>query len=63
MLAISSSTDVLSIDGNAGDGLTATDQNAWIRGADQVIGANTYHIWTQATAQLLIDTDVTTNLI
>jgi len=61
VLAISSTTDVLRIDGNAGDQVTA--DAGWLIGADQVIiGLNTYHSYTQAAATLLVDSDIASNL-
>ncbi len=52
----------LRFDGNAGDRVTVLDTANWARGADQVVGSNTYHVWSGSGATLLIDTDVTTNL-
>ena len=57
MLAISSSTDTLRVDGNAGDSINAG--GGWTQGADQVIGADVYDSYTQGAATLLVDTDVT----
>lgn len=56
VLAISS-TDVLRVDGNAGDAVQRG--TGWVRGADQTIGTNTYRTYTQSTATLLVDTDIT----
>jgi hypothetical protein len=53
----------LRFDGNAGDRVTVIDTTAWTRAADQNVSGQAYHVWTQAGAQLLIDTDVTTNLV
>ncbi len=53
----------LRFDGNAGDRVTVLDAANWARAADQTIGSNTYHVWTGSGAQLLIDTDVATNLV
>jgi Ca2+-binding RTX toxin-like protein len=62
VLLISSTTDTLRVDGNLGDLLTATDAASWATGADVVIGANTYHTYTQGAAMLLVDTDIVSNL-
>lgn len=62
VLDISSSTNTLRVDGNAGDELTATDAGSWVKGGDVVIGLNTYLSYTQSTATLLVDTDITSNL-
>lgn len=58
VLAISSTTEILRIDGNSGD---VVNQGAgWSTGGDPVIiGSNTYHIYTQSLATLLVDTDIT----
>jgi hypothetical protein len=53
----------LRFDGNAGDRVTVVDTANWARGANQVIGANTYQVWTGSGATLLIDSDVSTNLV
>lgn len=57
----------LRFDGNAGDRVTVLDPANWTRGANQVIGANAYQAWTDSwggsDALLLIDADVTTNLV
>jgi Ca2+-binding RTX toxin-like protein len=53
----------LRFDGNAGDRVTVLDTANWARAADQVVGSNTYHVWSGSGATLLIDTDVTTNLV
>jgi hypothetical protein len=58
VLAISSTTDTLRIDGNGGD-IANSDDAGWVAGLDQIIGPNTYHSYTQSTATLLIDTDIT----
>ena len=47
---------VLRVDGNAGD--TVNKGTGWTQGADQVIGANTYHAFAQGGATLLVDTDI-----
>ena len=63
VLAFSSNSDTVRVDGNAGDTVTATDPaGSWTAGADEVIGVNTYHSYTQASATLLIDTDISSNL-
>ena len=53
----------LRFDGNTGDRVTVLDTVEWTRGADQVIGANSYRSWTGSGALMLIDTDVATNLV
>jgi len=61
---MSSSTDSMRIDGDAGD--IVRRGTGWTTGADQGIGANTYHTYTKngtgegtPLATLLVDTDVT----
>jgi len=63
VLAISSTTNTLRIDGNSGDRLTAADAASWTLGFDQAIGANAYHSYAQGAARLLIDIDIATNLV
>jgi hypothetical protein len=60
VLALSSTTDTLRVDGNAGDVVNAG--SGWTAGADLIIGPNTYQSYTQGTALLLIDTDITHNI-
>jgi Ca2+-binding RTX toxin-like protein len=60
VLAISSTTDVLQIDGNAGDHLNALDSASWTKPLDQPNAG--YHTFTQGAAMLLVDTAMTTNL-
>ena len=62
VLAISSTTDTLRVDGNAGDTLSATDFASWATGLDQVIDGVTYHTYTQAAGTLLVDVDILSNL-
>jgi Ca2+-binding RTX toxin-like protein len=59
VLAISSTTDTLRIDGNAGD--TVVLSSAWARGAVQDLGGHSYYAYTEgtATATLLIGVDIT----
>ena len=45
------------------DRVTVLDTVEWTRGADQVVGANSYRSWTGSGALMLIDTDVATNLV
>jgi serralysin len=59
VLAISSTTDLLRIDGNAG---VVNRGGGWTTGGDQVIGLNSYHTYTQGIATLLVDTDITVNV-
>lgn len=61
VLAISTTTDVLRIDGDAGDEVNAG--SGWSTGSDQVIDPNTYRTYTQGLATLLIDTDITASVI
>jgi Ca2+-binding RTX toxin-like protein len=63
VLAISSSTDALRIDGNVGDTVSIAASGGWVTGIDQVIGLNTYRTYTQGTATLLVDADSTTLLL
>jgi Ca2+-binding RTX toxin-like protein len=58
VLAISSTTNVLRIDGNAGDSVTGTDAGSWFHGTDVVIGGNTYESYTQGLGTLLVDSDI-----
>jgi len=60
VLAISSTSDNLRIDGNVGDTVSITASGGWVAGGDQVIGANTYRSYTQASATLLVDADMAT---
>ena len=60
VLALTSTAGTLRIEGNAGDQVIAADAESWTRVADQVNGNNTYRVYTQGPATLLIDTDVTT---
>jgi len=62
-LALSSTTAMLRVDGNAGDQLNASDAPSWIHGTDQVSGGNAYRVYTQGLATLLIDSDITTDFI
>ncbi len=48
----------LRIDGNAGDSLTMTT-SGWSRGADQVVGSQSYASYTHGGASLLVDVDIT----
>jgi len=60
VLAISSTSDVLRIDGNAGD--TVNRGGGWSVASDQIIGSNTYHTYAQGLAVLLVDSDITVNV-
>jgi hypothetical protein len=55
VLAISSTTDTLRIDGEGGDAVNST---GWVEGAT----ASGYTTYTQGSATLLIDTDITQNV-
>jgi Ca2+-binding RTX toxin-like protein len=56
VLAISSTTDTLRVDGNAGD-VVQTDLG-WLQLANVTIGAQVYAQYVNDTAKLLVDTDV-----
>jgi hypothetical protein len=56
VLDISSTTNLLRIDGNPGDGATIGD--GWLEGAAQDIGGQFYRTYNQNIATLLIDTDI-----
>jgi Ca2+-binding RTX toxin-like protein len=58
VLALSSTTDILRVDGNAGDTVSATGAGSWTQGANVVIGANTFESYTQGFATLLVDADM-----
>ncbi|MBI4208037.1 MAG: hypothetical protein HY527_23700 [Betaproteobacteria bacterium] len=60
VLALSSTTDTLRIDGNRGD--TVHIGGGWTLGSIQVIGTNAYDTYTQDTATLLIDTSISAYL-
>ncbi len=58
VLALSSTTDTLRVDGNAGDVVATTDQG-WLRLANNVtIGAQTYAQYIKGGALLQVDTDI-----
>jgi hypothetical protein len=57
VLDISSSTDTLRIFGNAGD--TVRRSSGWTSAGTQVFEGNTYLKYTQGTATLLVDNDMT----
>jgi Ca2+-binding RTX toxin-like protein len=56
VLDISTVTDTLRVDGNAGDKVHLAA--GWTQGANEVIGANTYLTFTQEAGTLLIDSDI-----
>ena len=56
LLDLSDSTNTLRVDGDTLD--TVTAGSGWTPGADQVLGLQTYHTYTQGAATLLVDTDV-----
>ena len=56
-VAISSTTDTLRVDGNAGDVVTTTDAG-WFRTLNVVNGAQTYAQYTNGAATFLVDTDI-----
>ena len=51
----------LRVDGNAGDSVTATDDDdgRWVRGDDQTIEGNTYNVFNNGNARLLVNTALT----
>ena len=57
---LSSTTDVIQIDGNVGDHLNALDSASWTKLLDQPIAG--YHTFTQGAAMLIVDMAMTTNL-
>lgn len=56
VLAISSTGDMLRIDGNSGDTLYAG--SGWTQIADALIGSDTYHRYSGGSALLLVDADI-----
>lgn len=65
MTAIDASTDkhLLYVDGNNGDTVNLADISGWTKGSDTTISSNTYSIYTNGNAQILIDTDITQPVI
>jgi Ca2+-binding RTX toxin-like protein len=61
VLAISSTTDVLRVDGNSGDVVNAG--SGWVSGGSQVIAAQSYNSYALSGATLLVDADITVNLL
>ena len=50
----------LRVDGNAGDRVTVpADDGGWVRGDDQTIGGNTYNVFNNGNARLLVNTALT----
>jgi Ca2+-binding RTX toxin-like protein len=60
VLALSTTTDTLRIDGDRGD--TVHIGSGWARGASQFVGTNVYETYTQGTATLLVDAAITAYL-
>jgi Ca2+-binding RTX toxin-like protein len=60
LLALSTTSDVLRVDGNSGDTLASAGQG-WVltEGAPITIGAHQYNAYTSSLGTLLIDTDIT----
>jgi Ca2+-binding RTX toxin-like protein len=56
LLDLSSMTDTLRVDGDAGD--TVRRAGDWVQGADLAIGANDYSSYTRGAGTLLVDTDI-----
>jgi glucose/arabinose dehydrogenase len=56
LLDLSSTTDTLRVDGDAGD--TVRRAGDWVQGADVTIGANNYFSYTRGAGTLLVDTDI-----
>lgn len=61
VIDVTDDNNQLIFDGNAGDQVTSAGQG-WVLGADQTIGAETYHTYTSGLATLLIDEDITQNM-
>jgi Ca2+-binding RTX toxin-like protein len=62
VLAMSSTTHVLRIDGNGGDALHATDAGAWTQQANQSVDGVLYHTWTSGAATVLVDALIASDL-
>jgi Ca2+-binding RTX toxin-like protein len=60
VLALSSTTNTLRIDGDRGDAVRIGGD--WTRGATQIVGGNAYDSYTQGAATLLVDRDVSAYL-
>ena len=61
LIALSDSASAR-IDGNAGD-VAALVGPGWSAGVDANIGSNTYHVFSNAGATLLVDLDITTTIV
>ena len=61
LLALSTTSDLLRVDGDAGDTVNSTGQNC-AAGGVVTIGANEYNFYTNGAATLLMDTDITQNI-
>jgi len=53
----------LRIDGSTANAVSVADAQGAVQGTDQVIGAHTYHTYTQGSATLLVDTDISTSIM
>ena len=62
VLALSSTSDTLRIDGGAGDQVISGNGRDWVRLGEQVIGSNVYYAYTRAGATLLLDRDITSDI-
>ena len=62
VLALSSTTDTLRVDGNAGDIVSTSDQE-WLRLGNVTIGAQTYAQYSKSGALLQVDTDINRSTI
>jgi len=58
---MSSTTDALTVNGNAGDSISSVEQG-WVQGLDQTIGGILYHNYTSGAATLHVQDHVTANL-
>jgi Ca2+-binding RTX toxin-like protein len=58
VLALSSTTDIVRIDGGAGDKVVSANGRTWVRAGEEAIGPNVYHAYTQGGATLLIYRDI-----
>ena len=62
VLALSSTTDTLRVDGNRGDIVSTSDQE-WLRLGNVTIGAQTYAQYSKSGALLQVDTDINRSTI
>ena len=62
VLDLSSTSNQVVVLGNVGDIVNSTGQG-WVQGANQAIGPQTYATYTNGSATLLVDIDVTRNIL